>query len=230
VFTKGVPAATAAGAQFSPVDRLRATIEQSVPPAHATRWKRLVTKPSPDSFVNFSVCLASQLYEQRAQLKDALVEFVCDTMRRDKDLWSATKDVRSVTKNMTHFDHDLGNYAMRYQPPDFQRLKDETVPLRKLTATCAAHGTRLILINMPLTKENKALLNPKLYTEYRATLKAAAKPGSVEYIDSESFSKQFVRDEFLDSAHLNREGSKRLRELLAPEIARSLSSGARVPE
>jgi hypothetical protein len=214
-----VGAATSACA--SPA-RLAEQLAATLSPAHARRWASLIAAPSPALAVDFLVSCASQIYEQRAIVKNSLVDLVCDVFNRDKDLWSAQRHSRAASKTMTKFDKDLANYAMRYQPPDFDRLKDETNALYKLGKVCAANGTRLIVINMPLSKQNKELLDKKLYSQYKQALVDAAKATTYEFADSDSFSPPFDRSKFLDSAHLNAKGSKQLQETIAPLIASDL--------
>jgi hypothetical protein len=193
-----------------------------VPPAVSRRVQRLATNPNCANLVELFVCSASTVYEQRSHLKDIVVNGVCDWLHRDKDLWSANLAVRKTEKSMTRFDRDLANYQTRYVPPNFDRLKREAPALKKLADLCSKHGAKLVLINMPLSAPNKKLLDAKLYGEYKSALAGAGSASTVEVLDSDKWSDQFPREVFLDSAHLNRAGSKRLQELVAPAVAEAV--------
>lgn len=195
---------------------------RNISPALIRRWDMLVAHPSAELACQIMLDGISNLYEQRSALRDTIVNFTCEVLKRDKDLWSAQNHVREKQKNMTHFDRDLGDYEQRYNPPDFDKLTREGKSLQALQQACDANSARLIVVNMPLTKENKALLNADLYARYKRLLASvqSGAHGQTALVDSDKWN--FERKEFLDSAHLNTVGSKRIQILLAPTISESL--------
>jgi hypothetical protein len=85
---------------------------------------------------------------------------------------------------------------------------------------CASHNSRFVIVDMPLTKENRRLIDPKLYEKYRDTLKNLEHQGKATVIKGNDW--EFGREDFLDSAHLNMRGSKKLQILLTPKLAEIL--------
>jgi len=175
--------------------------------------------PTPALAFEVALDCCSQLYEQRSQIRSAVVDYACAALNRDRDLWSAAHNERATLKTQTRFDRDLGDYSFRYNPPDFARLKIEAKSLDRLAASCRAKRIRLVIVNMPLTKENKALLDSNLHRDYKRILAGAARLNGCELIDADR--KEFVRADFIDSVHLNNYGSRKIQNLIAPQLAQS---------
>jgi hypothetical protein len=112
----------------------------------------------------------------------------------------------------------LREYRGRYQNIDKRDLSVQMGLLGKLADLCHQRGIELILVNMPLSAENRALMPNGFYQRFRQTVRSvvADKPG-VEYVDLGD-GRMFGRSDFFDSAHLNQEGGHKLLEQITPAI------------
>lgn len=190
--------------------------DRIVPPAVLSKLDALTKTPSVALACELMFDCCSQIYEQRSQLRSSLVDLMCNILDRDADLWAAAHQIRKTVKGWTKLDRDLADYANRYNPPDFAKLKEQAPQLLTLQQICLASGARLMIVNMPLTAENKRLLDGNLYREYKGLLAKVSAAPSVVVADFDS--SQYSHNEFLDSAHLNAFGSRRLQETLAPRL------------
>lgn len=97
-------------------------------------------------------------------------------------------------------------------------LKIQTKFLQHLLSFCKKNKIELLLVNFPLTEENRALMKPGFYEKFSANLAKIAGDNSTPYIDLSSNSNFSGHDVFYDSAHLNKLGGQRLIEVLAPQL------------
>ncbi len=113
--------------------------------------------------------------------------------------------------------NDLDNYKKMYWPVNLPLLSLQAEYLKKFCGILQAENIPLLLVTMPLTKENLALLPDSalkkydsnirtLATEYGATLIQPSKSGSFELSD------------FEDSCHMNAAGGNKLFKLIAETI------------
>lgn len=188
-----------------------------VPEDLLRRLQRLGPHPSCAQIGDCVIAHFWSFYEQRGKLKEWLVGMVCDWFHRDANLWNATAHVRAKEERLTLFDHDLLNYNDRYNPPDFARLKREFGQLETLINQCRSKGAGLVIINMPITAENKALIDKKLDHEYCDTLRRVTAKYGVPLIDFDG-SKLFNRTTFRDSVHLNARGGKIFQDALIEKL------------
>ncbi|MBI2812084.1 MAG: hypothetical protein HYX67_14805 [Candidatus Melainabacteria bacterium] len=69
--------------------------------------------------------------------------------------------------------------------------------------------TKLLIINMPLSEDNRQLLPPGFYEKFRKDLGVVVATNGAEFLDLGSDS-EFERKDFLDCAHINRQGCRKL--------------------
>ncbi len=84
----------------------------------------------------------------------------------------------------------------------------------KLVALCKLEKIKLIILNMPLTKENMTLMPAGSYERYISLLNVEAKQYGFPLIDLNK-NPQFIRSDFYDTAHMNSTGGKKLLDILA---------------
>lgn len=109
---------------------------------------------------------------------------------------------------------DLSTYRSRYSPVNVERLKAEQQYFAKIVRSCAARGTRLIIVPMPLTDENVRLIPTTLHEGYISSLNLVKGSPNTSLVDM-SNEDIFSPGDFSDSAHLNETGSKKFQEILA---------------
>jgi hypothetical protein len=111
----------------------------------------------------------------------------------------------------------LSEYQRRYNPPNFNRLTQELDSFREMLNTCKRHGIRCVVVNMPITKQNKGLLNSDLYQQYIVGISSIARKNSAVYMDLDD-QMQFSLSDFSDSVHTNARGGKKVQDELANRL------------
>ncbi len=104
---------------------------------------------------------------------------------------------------------DLGVYRRLYNPPNFKLLARQEAQLKKFLACAKENGIAVLLINMPLTKENLSTLDKKAHETYIATIYRAAKESGATLLDI-GVTGKYPTNDFEDCCHLNRIGGEKL--------------------
>lgn len=97
---------------------------------------------------------------------------------------------------------DLSNYKERYNPPDRRKFKEQKERLRAFLARAQALGTRVVMVDMPLPRENLALLDRQIAEEYRTALETFARDFDVLLVKP-ALHDNYELGDFLDACHLN---------------------------
>lgn len=179
------------------------------------------------------------LYKVRGDYKTMLTGWACDLLSHPADLFesnqlakiekqkaqtaaprTALKAPSEPATKSSQF-ADLPEWKERYLPANFERFEKEKASFENMLATCKKNGIRMIVVNMPLTSENKKLIPDKLYARYKNEVcKLPAQFGD-ELIDLDS-NKAFQQSDFYDSAHVNSQGGKKVQDLMVSS-AKTLS-------
>jgi hypothetical protein len=113
-------------------------------------------------------------------------------------------------------------YRKRYRGIDNKDLSLQIGFLEKTLATCKDRGIKVLLVNMPLSDVNRALLPEGFYSHFCKTVGLeAAKYPNVKFFDLGE-SAEFLHSDYWDTAHLNQFGGRKLLNHLLPEICQSL--------
>lgn len=160
----------------------------------------------------FGLSSFSSFYQAKDQCKEAIVSRVCELLDHPADLLSG------ISPDKQWDCKDFADYRCRYDPPNRTRFKQESAYLQKIARLCRLENIQLVLVNMPLPRANKALIDKDLYAQYQLTLKSLVGRG-VTYanLDSDWYSDQC----FLDCAHLNTKGAFHFQDQLADLLVRS---------
>lgn len=108
-------------------------------------------------------------------------------------------------------------YKQRYAQFDKHLFEQQIHYLEETMKICHNSGIALILVNMPLTEKNMALMPPNFYKDYYTTVNNMCDQNKFELIDLNKpsfFKKQY----FSDTAHLNGLGGKLFFQTLASEL------------
>lgn len=100
-------------------------------------------------------------------------------------------------------------YRRRYRNIDAQSLNVQMGFLAQLLRVCRERGTKVLIVNMPLTELNRSLLPAGFYDGFRACLARAAQRPGVYLLDLGD-SREFVLSDYWDTAHLNHSGGRKL--------------------
>jgi len=98
-------------------------------------------------------------------------------------------------------------YEKRYHPFNAKRFAEQLSYYRALLHEARAKNLRLLVVNMPLRKDNLALLPPGVYQKYRNAVSEIAKEEHQTFLDLND--NRFGNDDFWDPVHLNGYGGVR---------------------
>lgn len=184
--------------------------------------------------LNTVVTYYSETFREHKIAHDKIVEFCVKHLQRPETLAGAinypgkstldkrTVATRSQTPEFSPFERDIAMYRQRYNPTNARSVKQAEIALRELQETCAANRIYLIILNMPLTGENRALIAPETYTNFIEKLNSAAVAPNCLLVDAGRNS-NFSNSNFHDSVHLNGSGKQKLRELIFPVLTEKLT-------
>ena len=96
-------------------------------------------------------------------------------------------------------------YTRRYRGIEAKKLELQLGFLKDLGQLARERQFKLIVVNMPLSEENRSLMPDGFYERYRQMLEDSANASGARLIDLGQ-SPDFKRDDFLDTAHLNHLG------------------------
>lgn len=114
---------------------------------------------------------------------------------------------------------NLPEYRYRYSSFKEKQFKEQVSYLERLLELGRERGIKVILVNMPLTEDNVALMPPGLYSRYMETLNTMCTKYSAQMLDLNE-PRDFPKEYFEDSVHLNSKGGARFFEVLAEKIAK----------
>lgn len=111
------------------------------------------------------------------------------------------------------------DYRRRYKNSHPATYDVQMQYFREFLAYLNSEKTKVIVLGMPLTKENRAVLPDSFWRKYRADMQALCTAGNATWVDLIS-DPDFSRNDFCDTVHLNGTGGEKL----ASKIAESLNS------
>jgi hypothetical protein len=115
------------------------------------------------------------------------------------------------------FQNSLNEYKRRYRNIAEKDLSIQMGFLSKLLSVCHNRHIKVILVNLPLTKENVQLLPEGFYKNFSKQIANIASENQAKYLDLGENSK-FNRSDFWDTTHLNHAGGKKLLTEIMPYL------------
>jgi Protein of unknown function (DUF1574) len=100
------------------------------------------------------------------------------------------------------------DYMDRYRNPDQRLYQTQFRFLNRIATLCADKNIKLILVQMPITRDNVQLLKPALYSKYKSDIAALCTSRNVSLLDLCQFEK-YGNDDYRDTVHLNGFGGKK---------------------
>ena len=116
------------------------------------------------------------------------------------------------------FTDNTEEYAGRYKNPFPGGLNKQLVFLDKVMHYAKENGIQFVLVGMPLTSQNQALLPDKFWNFYRREIARIASENGAHWIDLSSYP-AFQHDDYSDCVHLNGFGGIKLCQVLAHAVA-----------
>jgi hypothetical protein len=129
--------------------------------------------------------------------------------------------VKPQRQAITQFEDNSKEYISRYNPFKEKLFKLQTDYLDKFLTLAHLLGIKVLLVNMPLTPDNTALIPAGKYQLYLNTVEEMAKRSEAKFVDFND-GKLFTHQFFNDPVHLNGYGSQRFFQMVAKEVAADL--------
>jgi hypothetical protein len=104
--------------------------------------------------------------------------------------------------------NDLDQYQHVYNPPNRALFKQQSGYLEKMLKLANRQKINLVLVNMPLSDENKALITPGFYDQYLNTVATTADKYEVPFYNLDVRQNYSLAD-FEDSCHMNYSGGQK---------------------
>ncbi|MDQ5934690.1 MAG: hypothetical protein QG574_1996 [Cyanobacteriota bacterium erpe_2018_sw_21hr_WHONDRS-SW48-000092_B_bin.40] len=92
--------------------------------------------------------------------------------------------------------------------------------MHSFLAQLKQEGIKVLVVGMPLTRENRQLLSSDFWQAFRSRLAAECQYSGAEYLDL-SASPNFLLGDFCDTVHLNADGGTRLAEYISKAIEKA---------
>jgi len=146
-------------------------------------------------------------YQTKADLFVRKVAMKASAQKGGVDPFATTADVFPLFQDRKIlWQHSVDEYRMRYQKFNAAQYATQQRFLQDLLTTCHDRKIQVLLVNMPLTEENRKLMQPGLYKSYLDNLQAVATNNAVPLLDLSK--EQFPDQCFYDTVHLNEAGAK----------------------
>lgn len=116
-------------------------------------------------------------------------------------------------------------YVMRYQPFKPKVFNNQTQYMEKLLQQAHQMGFAVILVNMPLLKENTDLLPSGIYDKYLNAISELAKKNGASFVDCNRAG-LFSRADFCDPVHLHGLGAQKFLRIVAAQVSKVTGQNA----
>ncbi len=117
------------------------------------------------------------------------------------------------------FRDNTEEYKRRYKRPDSPRFKMQLHCLESLLSYLKQLHIKVVVIGMPLMKENKELLPKNFWKLYNQQISEICHKNGVDWLDIDTVWNTFSKKDFLDTAHLNLSGGRQLTRPIAVGLA-----------
>jgi hypothetical protein len=209
-------------------------------------------KRSKESITNFALGYFSDVYKNRGDYKTFLTGYTARVTNHPIDLYNATKEMEKPTATVASADliaepkvdsgvldnskpmyearkntlFDLKEYRRIYLPVNNQVFKTQMSYLDKFLALAQTHEIPVVLVEMPVTNENLALLPDDIKARFEKKVELLATKYDAKVIRPTD-KHAFATDDFEDSVHLNAKGGTRVFGYVAEEIGKDRQLAAR---
>lgn len=116
-------------------------------------------------------------------------------------------------------------YAMRYQPFRPKTFKSQSEYMDSLLRQAQKMGFSVVLVNMPLLKENTDLLPSGIYDKYLSRVQELAEKNGAVFVDCNKPG-VFAREDFCDPVHLHGLGAQKFLRIVAENVRKMCENNA----
>ena len=184
---------------------------------NTTTFKRLVSLTdwfdsvaglhlSPKQMAVSLFCKVLPLYETRSRFQIRLMEtyraVVPERGAQAEDQWTRS----------------MHEYAWRYKNIDEKYLTYQMECFRQNIQFCRRQGYSVLVVNLPLSRDNLGLLPQGFYRRYRETLQTLVQRSDARFADLSDM--VLSRNDFTDCAHLSPPGGKKVFSEIEPLVLR----------
>lgn len=139
-----------------------------------------------------------------AYVKTHAVDVACNVSKHPANVEFSTAGSGDGTERPNKL-ADLENYKKLYNPPNFEMMNKQGGYLRDFLISAKEHGVNVLIVNMPLTRQNLAALDAEALKQYKLQLNHLAATYTATLLDLGS-SGTYSLNDFEDCCHLNRKG------------------------
>ena len=166
---------------------------------------RKLTEPEVQSWLSGQIAYAKKFF---AYLRHGLTDLACSTTGHPLVAHYQDSSTGAAAARPNKL-KDLETYRNLYNPPDLALFKQQRFFLGNMLVQARSAGIPVVLIKMPLTRENTAALDKQAFALYHSTVSALARRYGARLLDAAG-SQAYVLSDFEDSCHLNAAGGKKL--------------------
>jgi len=129
----------------------------------------------------------------------------------------------TLKKQKEYIQKVLSDYRIRYNPPNRKRFLLQAKYFEEMLELAKAADAKVLIVEMPLPRENLALVKPAQQAEFQKTVQSLATRYGAEVYDFNHgpLSVSFEETDFDDGAHLSVSGGKKFIPLFARTVAQS---------
>ena len=110
--------------------------------------------------------------------------------------------LQTTPETLHSIDDNRRDYQDRYKHPDRAAYAAQFRFLARIAQLCQQKNIALVVVDMPITKQNVALLRPELYATYHRDLVNVAQANNVHLLEMCRFD-QYSPADYKDTVHLN---------------------------
>lgn len=180
----------------------------------------VASENTPIKVLDFAAECAVHCYRMRESYQKIVGRLVEDKLGRGGD--AQDQDVPRYERNPNAFKEDLAVYSAMYLPLNMESFKTQSRFLEKFLQLAEAQNIPVLLVDMPITEENRKILPSQFQETYTNQLRTlATKHGAHLYTPGSDC--HFSVSDFDDSVHLNAEGGAKLFGKIAKLIGQDAS-------
>jgi hypothetical protein len=149
----------------------------------------------------------------------SLIERADPTKNLPSNLRSEVEERMFIVRSHQPYswEDNSAEYRKRYRIKHRDMFDIQTVFLGKLLDYCRSSDIPVLIVNMPLTEQNLALMPEGYYNRYLAMLERTAREKCCPFLNLNDRS-TFTRADFYDTSHMNSAGGKKLLDQIAGAI------------
>lgn len=127
------------------------------------------------------------------------------------------------------FEDNTREYKRRFRSPNTKMFDIQEKFLDKFMSDCRLNGIRVVLVNIPVTPANRALVPAGNYDRFVSLIHATARKWGASCVDLGD-DKDFVASDFYDTCHMNASGGKKFVDKIVAALQADKESIAAIKE